>query len=188
MFRTRDFVAFALATAFLVSGIGATIWTQSLRGNSQLAALPTFASGAEIEGAVSEESDSIPREENIARLKREIAAGKGDIAAGAPIFTSVDDTATSAPAVTDQTAPASVWIGHTLDGQQLFSDDVWRFAQFGPGDQIGAALNDVPIYGYRSDTAALDACGGVDEGFGYRFYLQPDKEIVPACFTDAPRR
>ncbi len=184
MIRTRDFLVFSGALVFLLSMITATVATDALGGGySQVASVASFAGPAGVSGA---ESPSSPdtRAANISRLKNKIAAGEGDVSAGEPIFTSVDTiTATTAVVLTDQT-PDSVWIGHTLDGQPLMSGDMWRFVGFGSANQIGVALNDRPIFGPRADDFVLDACGGVDEGLGYRFHFQPGKFIDPACYSN----
>ncbi len=184
MIRTRDFLVFSVALVFLFSGITATVVSDSFSGaGGQVASVASFAAPAAISGAEPAAS-SDDNAANVARLKAKIAAGDGDIAAGEPIFTSVDTvTATTAVTLTDQT-PDSAMIGHTLDGQPLLSGDLWRFVGFGPGDQIGVALNDRPIFGPRSDDFVLDACGGVDEGFGYRYHFQPGKTIDPVCYAN----
>lgn len=185
MIRTRDFVVFAAILLFLLVGIAATWAVQSIRGGSQAAAAGEidFAAPAEVAGAVIEERGDIPREDNIARLKGKIASGAGDVSAGAPIFTSVDDVASSAePAVTDNTLPPSMQIGFTVYGEPLMSDELWRFVGFSATEQVGVAMDDRPIFGARTDNAPLDACGGLDEGLGYRYYLQLEQEIRPGCY------
>jgi hypothetical protein len=183
MIRTRDFLLFSGTLVFLLSAITITVVTDAMgNGGSQVASVANFAPPSAVMGAESpEQTDS--REANINRLKGKIAAGEGDIPAGPPIFTSVIEPVTDTDTViTDQTAPSSILIGQTMDGQPLRSDDLWRFLGFGMNDQIGEALNGSPIFGSRPDGLALDACGGVDEGFGYRLYFQPAKPIDPTCF------
>ena len=64
------------------------------------------------------------------------------------------------------------------------SDQLWRYVGFGQSDQVGVALNDYLIFGSRLDNAPLDTCGGIDEGQGYRYYIQPGKEIAEGCFVE----
>jgi hypothetical protein len=183
MIRTRDFLLFSGALVFLLSAITITVVTDAMgSGGSQVASVASFAPPVAVMGAESPEPiDS--REANLNRLKGKIAAGEGDIPAGPPIFTSVVDPVTDTDSViTDQTAPDSVQIGQTMDGQPLMSDDLWRFFGFGMNDQIGVALNGFPFFGSRPDDFVLDACGGVDEGSGYRLYFQPAKPINATCF------
>lgn len=185
MIRTRDFVVFSGALVFLFAMITATVLTDALSGGSSHVANVSLAlapeskvSGASLVGITDD------RESTIARLRAKLAAGEGDISAGEPVFTSVDDyVATSADAIiTDQTIPTSVLIGHTLDGQPLLSSDLWRYVGFSQFDQIGTAQNGVPIYGSRADTFMLDTCGGAEEGQGYRLYVRPSENVNPACY------
>lgn len=148
-----------------------------------MATVVEFDSNKEIIGAETE-AEGKDYEGNIKRLREKIARGEG-VVAGGPVFTSVDDLVTvSTTTITDQTTPTSVWIGHTTDGAPLMSDQLWRYVGFGQNDQIGVALNDYPIYGTRTDGIELDNCGGIDEGQGYRYYIQPEKEIVEGCFVE----
>ncbi len=181
MIRTRDFLLFGIAVLFIFAGINTTIFLDNFNTTGQGAAAITFDQSTEMVGAETV-SPKNSREATVSRLKNKLAQGEGKVSGG-PVFTSVDDLATSsADVVTDQTTPTSVWIGHTLDGLPLMSEDLWRFVGFSQNDQVGVALNDFPIYGVRSDGASLDSCGGVDEGLGYRYYIQPGKEIAEGCF------
>lgn len=184
MIRTRDFALFAFGLLFFSAAIAGTLISQSWgHGLAETAAVANFAPPAAVTGATAPRPDDDPTA-TISRLRAKIAAGDGDVAAGGPVFTSVDDvaTATSAPVITDQVDPTSVLIGRTLDGQPLMSDDLWRFVGFSQTDQIGVAENGHPIFGPRADGLALDACGGADDGSGYRLYFDPSRSIAPACY------
>lgn len=186
MIRTRDFLVFGLVFVFLLTGIGATVIAQSWSAGTQVANVIQFDGAREpsvMVGATSQ-VDEFSREENAARLRQKIAAGQGSTPSGGPVFTSVDtEVATTAPLVTDDATTDSVLIGHTLQGSPLRSDDLWRFYGFTSTEQIGVALNDFPIYGSREDDHVLDSCGGVDEGFGYRYYLRPGIDVASGCFV-----
>ncbi len=186
MIRTRDFIVFAIAFCFITSGIGVTLLSQTFSSTSQIASVGSidFSSGSikEIEGAISESEKEIPRNENIARLKAKIADGRGDISAGAPVFTSVDDIITDNVSITDQTELSRILIGKTTDGYSLYSDELWRFAGFSMFEQIGTALDGYPIFGARFDSSSLNNCGGIDEGMGYKYYLKSDYPSFSGCF------
>lgn len=184
MIRTRDFIVFSGALVFLLTAITATLVTGSFSDYGQVANVINFAPAPVVDGAESY-MDTSPRNENIARLRSKIAAGEGDVTIGEPVFTSVDDIAPSDPdtAITDQTPPSSIQLGFTLDGQPLMSDELWRFIGYTQFEQIGVALNDVPLFGSRMDNVQLDACGGVNDGSGYRLYLQSGQELSEQCFT-----
>lgn len=183
MIRTRDFAVFSAALVFLLSVLTATVASDLWGTSGQVAAVVEFASDASIAGAVADNKD-IDREGNIERLRSKIAAGEGDSRAGAPVFTSVDDVpANDTVTSTDDSPAESVMIGNTMDGGALFSDGLWRFIGFGSYEQIGMALNGTPIFGARADGVSLDACGGVDDGSGYKLYLQTNREVYAACFT-----
>lgn len=182
MIRTRDFLLFGTAVLVIFAGINTTVLLDNLSSVGQGAAVVTFEQGKEVSGAEVLRNENDP-EKNAARLRDKLARGEGKVSGG-PVFTSVDDILTpSSTAVTDQTVPESVWIGHTVDGTQLMSEDLWRFVGFGQNDQVGVALNDYPIFGSRTDGANLDVCGGIDDGSGYRYYIQPGKEIAEGCFV-----
>ena len=181
MIRTRDFLVFSIALVFLLSAVIATAINDIFGGGQGQMASVSFAVPSQISGAESVKAEE-DRGGNIARLKNKIAAGEGDIPAGEPIFTSVDDTASVNDQITDQTVPTSVLIGHTMDGQPLSSGDLWRFVGYSQFEQIGTALNGTAIFGSRSDSYPLDQCGGTDEGMGYRLYINPAVALNPACF------
>lgn len=185
MIRTRDFIAFGAAFVFLTFAIGATWLTDSWNSSGQTASAADFsASGSApvvMEGAISEGHSDIPRESNINRLRQKIAAGEGNVAAGDPVFSSVDDIVATST-VSDGSPSTSVLIGHTLTGDSLMSDDLWRFVGFSQVEKIGIALNGVPIFGAHPNPLILDSCGGVDEGDGYRYHLMTDKEIPGGCY------
>lgn len=183
MIRTRDFAVFSIVAVFFLCAITATV-AQDLWGTSgQTAAVVKFADSSAVMGAVSD-SHTIDRAGNVERLKGKIAAGEGDSRDGAPVFTSVDETTPETPVITDTAPTATVMIGSTLDGSPLYSDSLWRFVGFSASEQIGMALNGKPIYGARADTLSLDACGGTDDGTGYKLYLQTNREVAPTCFTN----
>lgn len=186
MIRTRDFAVFSAALVFLLSVLTATVASDLWGVNGQSATVVKFADGAPVSGAVAD-TRHIDRSGNISRLKAKIAAGEGDSSLGEPVFTSVDDIGQDdADTVTDGSPTVSVNIGTTLDGGALFSDGIWRFIGFSFYEQIGTGLNGVPIYGARSDSLPLDACGGADDGTGYKLYLQTDREVSTGCFTQGP--
>ncbi len=186
MIRTRDFIAFGAAFVFLSYAIGATWLTDSWNNGGQMASVVNFSTDSNapvvMEGAVAETEPEIPIESNIKRLREKIAAGEGDIAAGSPVFTSVDDIVATSSVVSDGSPSTSVLIGYTLTGDSLMSGELWRFVGFSHLEQIGVALNDVPIYGAHPNPSILDSCGGVDDGSGYRYYLLTDKEIPGGCY------
>lgn len=180
MIRTRDFLLFGLVVVFLSGGIGMTILNDLWRSSGQMAAAIEFSASPDPAGAEAVIPDK-GRTEVLERLRTKLAKGEG-LSAGAPVFTSVDDLASSAPTVTDQTAPEAIVMGRTLDGQPLMSDDLWRYVGFSSNDQIGTALNGVPIYGVRADALPLDPCGGADEGTGYRYFIRPGEKMAEGCF------
>lgn len=186
MIRTRDFAAFGAAFVFLSFAIGATWLTQSWTGSGQTASVIDFSDAntppVVMEGAIVEDVPEIPRESNINRLRGKIAAGEGDISAGEPVFTSVDDVVATSSVVSDGSPSTSVLIGSTMSGDSLMSDDLWRFIGFSHLEQIGVALDNVPIYGAHPNPSMLDTCGGVDEGLGYRYHLMIDKELPGGCY------
>lgn len=184
MIRTRDFLVFTLTLVLLLTAVSATAVSGSWSGGGEVATVAKFAEAGEVSGGIAEEK-TINREENITRLRSKLALGEGDIAAGEPIFTSVDDVvvATTTPIVTDQTVPESILIGHTTDGIPLMNSDLWRFVGFSETEQVGVALNSVPIFGSRVDGSTLDVCGGADNGLGYRLYLRPNENILLECYT-----
>lgn len=185
MIRTRDFVAFGAVFVFLSYAIGATWLTDAWNTTGQTATAIDFSTNSStsvvMEGAVSESYPDIPRENNISRLREKIAAGEGDVVAGDPIFTSVDDIVATST-ITDGSPSTSVLIGHTLAGGPLMSDDLWRFIGFSDTEKIGIAIDGTPIFGVHPNPSVLDSCGGVDEGNGYRYYLITDKETPSGCY------
>ncbi len=185
MIRTRDFIAFGAAFVFLSYAIGATWLTDSWNTTRQTASVIDFSASGSIpvamEGAISEGHSDIPRENNISRLREKIAAGEGDVAAGEPIFSSVDDVVATST-VSDGSSSTSVLIGYTLTGDPLMSGELWRFVGYSHLEQIGVALNNVPIYGAHPNSLILDSCGGVDNGDGYQYHLMTDKEIPGGCY------
>lgn len=183
MIRTRDFAVFSAVAVFFLCAITATV-AGDLWGNSgQTAAVVNFADNSVVMGAISD-TRTIDRAGNVERLKGKIVAGEGDSPEGAPVFTSVDETIPEAPIITDAAPATAVMIGNTLDGSSLYSDNLWRFVGFGAFEQIGMALNGKPIYGARADALPLDACGGTDDGSGYKLYLQTNREVDSSCFTN----
>lgn len=180
MIRTRDFLLFGLAIVFLSGGIGLTVIADILESEGQTAAIIEFAAAADPTGA---EAILPTHDKNntLQRLRQKLARGEG-VKSGPPIFTSVDDQASTAPAVTDQTAPSAVLMGQDMVGRPLMSNDLWRFVGFSSNDQIGVAENGVPIYGARNDALPLDVCGGADEGAGYRYHIKPGEALVEGCF------
>ena len=184
MIRTRDFAVFSAVMVFFVTAITATVAKDLWGQGGQAASVIEFADASAVSGAVTDDHE-INRAGNIERLRSKIAAGEGDSPLGAPVFTSVDDVIEdSAPIVTDASGMIPVMIGAAMDGSSLYSDELWRFVGFSQLEQIGTAANGVPIYGARADTLPLDQCGGVDDGSGYKLYLQTNREVAPSCFTN----
>ncbi|OGG41769.1 hypothetical protein A2837_00965 [Candidatus Kaiserbacteria bacterium RIFCSPHIGHO2_01_FULL_46_22] len=182
MIRTRDFLLFGAVVLFLFTGLSVTVLMDAWQEGGQLATVVEFERPKEVAGAEAEDQVK-DYEGNAERLRGKIAQGEG-IVAGGPVFTSVDDLmAASSTTITDQTAPTSILIGQTMDGSPLSSDELWRYVGFTQTDQIGVAINGYPIFGSHSNVAVLDACGGVDEGSGYRYYIQPGKEVAEGCFV-----
>lgn len=176
---------FSGALVFLFSAITATAVTNSLTsGSSQVASVGSFVEGSDVQGAVSEESVD-DTDSNIIRLKQKIAAGEGQVSAGGPVFTSVDDSTPeeNEDVVTDQTPPKSVQIGVTVDGAVLMSNELWRFVGYSQFEQIGTANNGTPIFGSRSDNFPLDQCGGGNDGSGYKYYLNSGVRDLGECIT-----
>lgn len=185
MIRTRDFAVFSAAMVLFLSALTATVASDLWGTGGQTAAVVKFADDASVSGAVAD-SRNIDRSGNINRLKAKIAAGEGDSPLGVPVFTSVDDVSSDdLPPVTDDSLAVSVHIGTGLDDSALFSDALWRFIGFNSSEQIGTALNGVPIFGARSDSLPLDACGGTDDGSGYKLHLQTNREVAPECFIQS---
>lgn len=184
MIRTRDFAVFSAVAVFFLSAIAATVAGDLWGTNGQVAAVVKFAETSAVMGATAD-TRSIDRAGNVERLKNKIAAGEGDSPEGAPVFTSVDETVPETPVVTDTAPAAAVMIGSAADGSPLYSDNLWRFIGFSSSEQIGTAINGKPIYGARADTLPLDACGGADDGSGYKLYLQTNREVDSACFTNS---
>ncbi len=89
MIRTRDFLLFALAFVFLLAGISSTILLGSWRTGQEKTATVIFASG-EIPTGAEAIFNTTDYEDNAARLRGQLRAGSGDIDAGDPVFTSVD--------------------------------------------------------------------------------------------------
>jgi len=168
----------------LLTAITATLVTDALSYQGQVANVISYAPPSSVEGAESYVSTINHRNDNIDRLRSKIVAGEGDVSIGEPVFTSVDDIVESdaTSTVTDQTPPSSIQIGVTQDGQPLMSGELWRFIGYTQFEQVGVSVNGHPIYGARSDNVVLDSCGGIDEGAGYRYYLQPEKDVVVGCF------
>ncbi len=184
MIRTRDFLVFSGVLTLLLVAITATVVTDALSGaGAQVANVGSFVPPAAIEGAEApKEKDENPND-NAARLRTKIAAGQGDVPAGEPVFTSVDDIVVDdTPVITDQTPPSSVQIGFTVDGQPLTSDQLWRFVGYSEFEQVGTAMNGTPIFGARVDSAPLDPCGGFDDGTGYKLYLPVGNNVNPSCY------
>lgn len=183
MIRTRDFAVFSAVMVFFLSAIVMTVAGDLWGTNGQVAATVKFAEPGSVMGAVAD-NRKIDRAGNVERLKNKIAAGEGDSPEGAPVFTSVDETVPETPVITDTAPAATVMIGSTQDGSPLYSDNLWRFIGFSSSEQIGTAVNGKPIFGARADTLLLDACGGADDGTGYKLYLQTNREVPPSCFTN----
>lgn len=183
MIRTRDFAVFSAVAVFFLCAITATVARDLWGTSGQAAAVVKFADTSAVMGAVAD-TRTIDRAGNIERLKGKIAAGEGDSREGAPVFTSVDETTPETPVITDTAPAATVMIGTTLDGSPLHNDSLWRFIGFGAFEQIGTAVNGKAIYGARADALPLDACGGADDGSGYKLYLQTNREVDSSCFTN----
>jgi|GEM_PF-2392765 len=189
MIRTRDFLILSFVL-FVFVGIGMTaIFDLPRYDNNYATAIKsdiqfdTDVRSKEVEIA---EVPSVPRADNIERLRNKIAAGHGDIDRGNPVFTSVDDLIPEdedVEVITDQSDPTTFLVGHDMAEQPLMSGDLWRFFGFGANDQIGVAVNGLPIFGSRTDNYVLDMCGGVDEGLGYRYYLDLSKDLSADCFS-----
>lgn len=174
---------FSAVAVFFLCAITLTVAGDLWGTNGQMAVAVKFAEPASVMGAVAD-NRKIDRAGNVERLKGKIAAGEGDSPEGAPVFTSVDETEPEAPVVADTAPSVTVMIGTTMDGAPLYSDSLWRFIGFSSFEQIGTAVNGKPIYGARADSFPLDACGGADDGTGYKLYLQTNREVPPSCFTN----
>lgn len=179
MIRTRNFLLFVFVFTFLLSGIGGTILTNAWDSEAEAATVLKFDQSTSVVYGAKAMEREVPRDENINRLRDKLARGGGDIDGGEPIFTSVDTVvSTNTPLVTDDVPPPAIQIGFSLNGKPLFNDNLWRFVGFSHIDQIGVALNDVPIYGSYPNPELLDSCGGI----GGKYYLPANKEVNPECY------
>ncbi len=96
MIRTRDFLLFVVSFIFIVVGIGTTLfWQQNQEGVGEIK--PVEFSNAEVitEGVLNKSNEE--KQSIIAYFKQKILAGEGDVPAGEPTFTSVDDISEELP-------------------------------------------------------------------------------------------
>ena len=92
MIKTRDFWLFSVVFVFLIIGISSTLLYR-IYGEETESFDPVSFSKTDFQaGAALLSESNIDREQNLARLKNKIASGQGEIDAGPPIFTSVDET------------------------------------------------------------------------------------------------
>lgn len=75
--------------------------------------------------------------------------------------------------------------GIALDGSLMHNSDVALYASAGGGALLGYALDGFPIYG-AVDPSTLDACGGADNGTGYRYHIRPGSNAIISCFAGTP--
>lgn len=172
---------FSALMVFMLTLLVGTAANDLWGGKGQAAAVVQFADNPAVSGAVVDVHE-IDREGNVNRLRSKIAAGEGNSPFGEPVFTSVDETEVSSSTVTDESGPVSILLGQTTDGIDLWTHDLWRFVGYSQFDQIGISLKGHPIFGSRADNMPLDACGGVDDGSGYKLYLQTGIEVSASCF------
>jgi hypothetical protein len=76
-------------------------------------------------------------------------------------------------------------VGIAMDGSLIRNSDYTVYSIFGSETIIGYALDGFPIYGLSSDVKS-DACGGIQSGGEYGYYLSEDREGVIACFSGNP--
>jgi hypothetical protein len=75
-------------------------------------------------------------------------------------------------------------IGVTPNGLLIFNSSVATYEGRGPESFIGYARDGYPIYGmYKGQT---DACGGYDNGSGYRYSLATDRNFIIGCYVATP--
>jgi len=182
MIRTRDFLVFSGVMVVLLVALISTIAGDVWGGGQHMATATKFAINNPVSGAVADTRE-IDTNSNAERLRSKIAAGEGNSPLGEPVFTSVDDFIETPDTVTDESTPNSFLLGYTVDGLELWNHDLWRFVGYSQFEQIGVALNGTPIYGSHIGVYRLDACGGIDEGMGYRLHLRSGEDSDPACFA-----
>lgn len=105
MIRTRDLLLYVLVLFFLLGGIAATVVrdttpdaTTQAGQVAQYLADPTEITADVVDG-------TIDREANLTKLRKKIAAGEGVVAAGPPVFESVDTIAEDVPEEENPDAP-----------------------------------------------------------------------------------
>ena len=91
MIRTRNFVIYMALLVFVLYGIGTTLLYQFMSDEPMDIVKVDFEEGGGVAGVVAHQKTDF-RQENIERLKTKLAAGGGEISAGPPVFTSVDET------------------------------------------------------------------------------------------------
>lgn len=79
-------------------------------------------------------------------------------------------------------------IGVTPAGALIKNGDASLYAGFSEVMLIGYALDGLPIYGVKSDTASLDACGGESQVAGYRYYLRAEDDFMLGCYAGTPAK
>lgn len=80
----------------------------------------------------------------------------------------------------------SEYVGVALDGSLINNDEAWRYRNYSPDSVIGYARDGFPIYGPGVDEDTLDACGGFNEGAGYRYHIRQNELFVLGCFAGVP--
>lgn len=77
-------------------------------------------------------------------------------------------------------------IGVTTSGLLIFNSSVATYTEQGPQTLIGYARDGFPIYGvYQGE---VDECGGYDDGYGYRYSVNPNRNFILGCYTAVPNK
>lgn len=90
MFRTRDLILYVLVLLFLLMGIAFTVALEKSGESSTLSGAIAYFTESEADVAADTDGIGIDRAANIAKLRDKIARGEGQITAGPPVFSSVD--------------------------------------------------------------------------------------------------
>lgn len=87
---------------------------------------------------------------------------------------------------TTDTCLNSTLVGVDTNGRLIRNNDTARYVGYDEFMLVGYARDGFPIYGFKNNTTELDACGGVQEVTGYRYYLRDQEDFVLGCFAGIP--
>ena len=174
MIRTRDFLLFTVAFVFIFYGIAGTVWLDlsNKSANAPVTEIE-FKTSKVVTGAVIK-ADEDNRQENIARLQAKLAKGEGNVSAGPPIFTSVDETpsttsqieATYCSGTTENHDSANAWpVGQVknraAEGARIFYTE--SFGQVGTttaaSEKVLLQLPITPLVGQESNCLTGEVVG-----------------------------